>query len=153
MNSGKSCHHVCRLTDSHRHRSCTLVSHIRHPDSLCPFKLREDVPENEKCDADLEDDDSVSDMVHKVSVLDAQQILLRWVTGSSGAVARARRMCALSLNFQPQAVDTPDSDTKWTQPLCVAKLAMLPHTASSPAELSNLKNLRSKDVHSSVLLP
>ena len=64
MNSGKPCHHVCPLTDS-RLRSCTLVSHIWDPDSLCPFKLREDVPEDKKCDPDFEDDDSVPDMVHK----------------------------------------------------------------------------------------
>ena len=62
-------------------------------------------------------------------------------------------MCALSSNFQPQTVGTPAPHTKWTQPPNDLKLEMLrTHAASSPTELSNLNNLRSNVVHSSVFL-
>ena len=77
----------------------------------------------------------------------------RWAASKRSAVSRPRRMCALSSNFQPHTVDTPETDTKWTQPPDVLKLEMSrTHAASSPTELSNLNNLRSNVVHNCVLV-
>ena len=112
-----------------------------------PFESRDDEPEDD--DEDLEDDATIS----RATTLETQQTSHRWGAGKRSAVSRARRMCALSSNFQPQTVDTPEPNTKWTQPPNVLKLEMLrTHAASSLTELSNLNNLRSNFVHNSVFL-
>ena len=110
-----------------------------------PFESRDDEPEDD--DEDLEDEAIVS----RVMKLETQQTSHRWGAGQRSAVSRARRMCALSSNFQPHTVDTPEPDTKWTQPPNVLKLEMSrTHAASSPTEFSIMNNLHSNVVYNSV---